>query len=244
MRNRHKDIRILIEHASAELPPILIDYRIASDQCVPLPDKQKVAIKSWLENLKSCLDYLANDIRATFHPDAATGSDGTGSFPFSNDAKHFAGVVNKFCPGLNATSPPIYAILEELGYDKPASLWLKWFNRARNANTHRGLLSSQEQTTSDRLHLNQNGDEFFRMGTTGRAFIFNSQLRTKQGRIVHIGQLSVTDGEVYSDDPTVTSSISQTMRYRFVETEIEASDLLVEALRRVGDLVGQVYKHL
>lgn len=106
----------------------------------------KVAIKNIFENLRSCLDYLAQDIfeihcSATKKPDRLY-------FPIRTTADEFTQVVSRDYPGLQSTAKRVFDILEAVQpYNDP---WLGKFNKLNNHNKHQDLV---EQTRTEARHV-------------------------------------------------------------------------------------------
>ena len=102
----------------------------------------KVAIKNIFENLRSCLDYLAQDIFET-HCGSARKPDLL-YFPIRSTPNDFNQAISKDYPNLQSTSRAVFDILEAIQpYRDP---WLGLFNKLNNHNKHQDLV---EQTRSE-----------------------------------------------------------------------------------------------
>ncbi len=106
----------------------------------------KVVIKNIFENLRSCLDYIAHDIFET-HCGAAVKPSRL-SFPIKPTAQQFTDVISKDYPGLQVTSPIVYAVIESVQPYQDS--WLGQFNKLNNHNKHQDLV---EQTRTEARHV-------------------------------------------------------------------------------------------
>ena len=106
----------------------------------------KVSIKNIFENLRSCLDYLAQDTFDTLcvganKPDRLY-------FPIRATVHEFAQVMAKDYPGVQTAAKSAYDILESVQpYRAP---WLGQFNKLNNHNKHQDLV---EQTRTEARHV-------------------------------------------------------------------------------------------
>ncbi|HIE0125417.1 TPA: hypothetical protein ACXI73_000470 [Stenotrophomonas maltophilia] len=110
----------------------------------------KVSIKNIFENLRSCLDYLAHDVRE-LKCVGALSADRL-YFPIRPSAKEFSQVVAKDFPGLESTHPDVFGILE--GAQQYHDPWLGQFNRLNNQNKHQDLV---EQTRTESRQVTVSG---------------------------------------------------------------------------------------
>ena len=112
----------------------------------------KVDIKNIFENLRSCLDYLAQDIFETHCPSVKSPS--RLYFPTLPTATEFNLTVSRGYPSLLTTSPIVYGILESVQpYHDP---WLGQFNRLNNDNKHQDLVE-QTRTESHQVTVSRGG---------------------------------------------------------------------------------------
>jgi hypothetical protein len=112
----------------------------------------KVAIKNICENLRSCLDYLAQDAFET-HCSASPKPDRL-YFPIRSSPADFSAAVSKGYPRLSAASPAAFKVIEAAQpYCDP---WLGQFNKLNNRNKHEDL-AEQTRTESKRVTVSRDG---------------------------------------------------------------------------------------
>jgi len=137
--SREKSISALIKKCRDSMTGLKSDYQ-ASLEAKSISEELKIDIKNILENLRSCLDYIAKDIHEKLVP-------GTASrlyFPIRQTAHEFAQAIARDYIGLDQTSKAIHSILEQ---NQPFNDdWLGKFNRLNNENKHEDLV---EQTRTE-----------------------------------------------------------------------------------------------
>jgi hypothetical protein len=106
----------------------------------------KVSIKNIFENLRSCLDYLAQDI---FETHCATARKPKRLyFPIRATPAEFVSAISKDYPNLQSTAKVVYDTLEAAQpFHDP---WLGQFNKLNNHNKHQDLV---EQTRTEARHV-------------------------------------------------------------------------------------------
>ena len=128
---------------------IFIDLKRAYEES--LHDKNiredlKVDIKNIFENLRSCLDYFAQDIFETCC--ASSRKPDRLYFPIRSSLTEFNQIISRDYPGLQTTNKAVYDILESIQpYRDP---WLNYFNSLNNENKHQDLV---EQTRTESPHV-------------------------------------------------------------------------------------------
>ena len=132
-----------------------IDLREAYEKSLhekTIREDLRVDIKNIFENLRSCLDYLAQELFETHcaghhKPDRLY-------FPIRSSSADFSQVVGRDFPGLMAVCRPAYDYLESIQpYHAP---WLGQFNRLNNENKHQNL-SEQTRTESRTVSVTHPG---------------------------------------------------------------------------------------
>lgn len=137
--SREKSISALIKKCGDSMTTLKADYQ-ASLKANEVSEALKVDIKNILENLRSCLDYIARDIHDKF----ISGTPGRLYFPIRHKANEFNQVISRDFSHLNQSAPDVYAILEQ---SQPFNDdWLGKFNRLNNGNKHEDLV---EQTRTE-----------------------------------------------------------------------------------------------
>lgn len=148
---RAASIEALLRKASADFA----DLRLAYDSSLHekhVREDLKVAIKNIFENLRSCLDYLANDIFDT-HCSSAKKPDRL-YFPIRSTADEFHKAIARDYPNLQSASKAVFDILEAVQpYHDP---WLGQFNSLNNHNKHQDLVE-QTRTEARQVTVSRGG---------------------------------------------------------------------------------------
>lgn len=141
--SRKKSIAALIKKSRDSMESLKNDYQ-TSLTAKEVSEELKVDIKNVLENLRSCLDYIARDIYEKFISD----TPGRVYFPIRHTAFEFQQAISRNYSGLDQTAPNVYTIIEQVQpYNDP---WLGKFNRLNNDNKHEDLVE-QTRTESRRV---------------------------------------------------------------------------------------------
>ena len=138
---RAVSIEALLRKAAADFADLKRAYESSLAQ-KHVSEDLKVSIKNIFENLRSCLDYLAQDVFET-HCRGAKKPDRL-YFPIRSTPPEFQQAITKDFPGLPVASKSAYDIIEAAQpYHAP---WLGWFNKLNNHNKHQDLV---EQTRTE-----------------------------------------------------------------------------------------------
>ena len=140
MTNRHDSRSALLAHATRDLAKLEAEYQ-ASLQARSIDAALRVDIKNLFENLRSVLDYLAQDIRAKYCPPQKPGE--RFYFPILPDHQQFVAKMKQWFPDLESRARPLYDYLGSIQPYQGSFEWLGQFNRVNNENKHANLL---EQT--------------------------------------------------------------------------------------------------
>ena len=131
----------------------LIELRKAYDQSLQEKSIRAdllVDIKNIFENLRSCLDYMANELSERYC--AGTKKPDRLYFPIRSSTQDFAKVMARDFPGLLSACKQAYDLLESIQpYRDP---WLGHFNSLNNENKHQNL---SEQTRTESRHVSVSG---------------------------------------------------------------------------------------
>lgn len=142
---RAASIEALLRKANADFLELKTAYESSLHE-KHVREDLKVSIKNIFENLRSCLDYLAQDIFET-HCATATKPDRL-YFPIRATSGEFVLAVSKDYPNLQTTAKVVYDTLEAAQpFHDP---WLGQFNKLNNQNKHQDLV---EQTRTEARHV-------------------------------------------------------------------------------------------
>lgn len=142
---RTASIEALLKKATADFIELKTAYNSSLHE-KHVRDDLKISIKNVFENLRSCLDYLAQDTFDTLC--AGARKPDRLYFPIRPTAPEFAQAMSKYYPGLQAAAKTVYDLLESVQpYRDP---WLGQFNKLNNHNKHQDLV---EQTRTEARHV-------------------------------------------------------------------------------------------
>lgn len=143
MTRRSPDVEALLARSRNDLTRIEAEYN-DSLRAQTIAPKLRIDIKNLLGNLRSVLDYLAQDIRESFCPPAKPKE--RFYFPILPDKATFDSQLDQWLPGLRAASPDLTAYLETIQPYLSGKEWLGHFNTVNNESKHNHLV---EQTRTE-----------------------------------------------------------------------------------------------
>jgi hypothetical protein len=140
--NRADSIEALLKKARTDFARLEDEYNASLSE-KHVRDDLKVSIKNIFENLRSCLDYLGQDI---FEAHCANAKKSKRLyFPIRSSAPEFAAAITNDYPALQTTAPQVYGLLEAVQpYRDP---WLAQFNKLNNHNKHQALVEQSRTET-------------------------------------------------------------------------------------------------
>jgi hypothetical protein len=148
---RAASIEALLKKANTDFTDLKAVYNASLTE-KHVREDLKVVIKNIFENLRSCLDYIAQDIFET-HCAAAKKPDRL-YFPIRPTPAEFNQAVAKDYPGLQATAKPVYDLFDSVQPYKDD--WLGQFNRLNNHNKHQDLVE-QTRTETQQVTVSRGG---------------------------------------------------------------------------------------
>lgn len=135
---RTQSISALLDAAEAEEDQIHQLYEESAARRIA-SDRLKVSIKSFLEHLRSALDYQAHDIQERYCPKA--NPKAKVYFPITLSPEAFKSHVGQWCPCLQQSAPKIWQYLESVQpYQGKGKEWIGRFNLLVNESKHRDLV--------------------------------------------------------------------------------------------------------
>ncbi len=219
---RLEDIKVLIEVADEQLQKIEDEYNKSLNNKAINP-KLPAYIKNYLENLRSSLDYLANEICEKIL--LKTKREKT-YFPIScENSKAFAAHIDKYLSGLEVVNKQLYSLLEEFqSYSKSGIQALPKLSKLVNENKH-NQFSPQTRTERKRLIIEFPGGSSITMGPG---------CSISGGGIISSGGawISPHGGTISGDSPAqvggggVRQTITVWVSFKFVETGDDVISLL------------------
>jgi len=220
---RAASIDALLKRVAADVAAVRPAYE-ASLHEKNVRDDLRVAIKNIFENLRSCVDYMAQDIFDT-HCKSSPKPDKL-YFPIRKSAQDFAAVVAKAFPGLSAASPAVYALVE--GVQPYRNPWLGQFNQLNNHNKHQDLV---EQTRTEARQVTvsrQSGSVSWGPGVT-----FGRGVSVMGVPIDPTTQLPVPNA-------AVATSVTTWVDFRFAEVDVSVVHFVEQSVREVSSLYQEL----
>src|SRR5260370_12356294 len=149
MATRRKDVEALIARSREDLAAVEAAYQVALHDRTISADL-RIDIKNLCGNLRSILDYVAQDIRETNCPSANPRT--RFYFPIMSDVNQYRNQMNEWYPNLNVTSSDLWNYLESVQPYHPSHSWLGKFNRVNKYNKHESLV---EQNRAEEHRMNR-----------------------------------------------------------------------------------------
>jgi hypothetical protein len=189
----------------------------------------RVDIKNIFENLRSCLDYLANELFERHCPGKA--KPDRLYFPIRSSAQNFAQVMVRDFSGAMSNCRPLYDYLESIQpYHAP---WLGQFNKLNNENKHQNL-SEQTRTATRRVSVTRPGTGG---GVSwGPGVTFGSGVSVMGVPIDPRTQLPVPNNEVQT---TITTWVD----FRFADIDQSVLPFMESSINNVEAAFKEFEKH-
>jgi hypothetical protein len=146
---RAASIEALLKKANADFGELKAAYGTSLHE-KHVREDLKVSIKNIFENLRSCLDYIAQD---TFETHCANAKKPDRLyFPIRTTAHEFGLAVSKDYPSLLGASKVVYDLIDSVQpyHDQ----WLGQFNKLNNHNKHQDLVE-QTRTEAKRVTVSR-----------------------------------------------------------------------------------------
>lgn len=185
----NSDIHAVLDRAKSDLNKIKKEYeKSLSDK--EISSDLRISIKNCLENIRSSLDYLANQIFKEY----CKGENSKIYFPiYSDDKQKFEKFMKKTYSDLDKTNSKIYKTLESLQYynDPTNNVWMKDLVSLVNGNKHRKL-SPQTRVERKQLHLSSGG--------AGISLGGGSSIKLGSGASIRLGGKTIYGDQTISVD--------------------------------------------
>lgn len=221
--NRANSIQALLARAKQDFSTLKAAYD-ASLHEKQVQEDLKVSIKNIYENLRSCLDYIAHDCFEKFCS-ASKKSDRL-YFPIRPTANEFKSAVTKDFPGLDASAPKVYALLEAV---QPYNAgWLGKFNKLNNHNKHQDLVE-QTRTEERRVTVSRGGGSV----SWGSGVTFGSGVSVMGVPVNPATQMPIPNS-------VTTTEVVVWVDFRFAEIDEPVLAFTEKAIIGVEDLFSKV----
>ena len=224
---RSASIEALIRKSRESFVGLKGQYEASLNEKVVREDL-KVDIKNIFENLRSCLDYIAQELFDAFC--AGAKKPDRLYFPIRPSASEFAQVMSRDYPSLEAKCKSAFDVVEAI--QPYRDLWLGEFNRLNNENKHQDLVEQTraESRTVDVKRPGQGGVSW------GSGVKFGSGVRVMGVPIDPKTQLPVPNKEV-------TTTITTWVDFKFKEGGQSVLPFLEKSIARVEELYRALGEH-
>ena len=231
------DALALVEHAEAELPKIQKFYE-ESLQEKDLKPGLLVEIKNLMENLRSALDFVAQDLFSKYGQSQK--QNPKIYFPYALDGQDLlafrkANRIDVCIPGLSVTRPDIVSIIEDLQhFGSSGNQWLPAFMELNNENKHQRL-TPQERKEQKELRISGGGAS---MGMGEGASI-----SVGSGASISIGGAIIRGGQTFdvNNPPAVEGGKVEVIRWVSFHFETNGEPVLpflTKCVAGVKNIVG------
>lgn len=208
----------------------------------------KVKLKSILENLRSSLEYMAQDINS-----ALSRPGKRVYFPYGDTIENFEKSINQNLPDLQSEYPILYDGIEHLQPHKNnGDKWLVDMCRMTNDAKHKGLLEVKNKG-NDHVVLSSGGIPIFGFVDCEDSFMVGPRIcvRNKDGSLTDQGMIGEyhIDGEnvevIEENNPLVDFSIVEKKKLVIDgKTPIEVIPFLEKCFNKISQFSTDVYTQL
>lgn len=235
MLNRKSDINELLAESFDLLQQIENGYAGAKNN-EEIIQIAKPKVKSCLEHLRSCLDYIATDLSNITN---SSKTPRNVHFPYGKDRKIFTKSLNSNLPDLSSN---YRGIIEKIQPYNSGDKWLLHLCRTVNFNKHTELQqqarvnSDNSTTTIGNLVRMEGGGNL----TVGEIYV-NGVHKNPKGPLVVTKDKSIKD---IVDETGIDIPIER--RYEWVKfvlkgTELDVRELLTKSHGEITNLVSEIY---
>ncbi len=237
---RNDDVKSLLAHVENSSINIKNVYDLSlKDKTIPTI--LRIDIKNAMENLRSVLDYMAQNInKAIIIPNQKKNNLSPKKkiyFPYSQNKLDFEKMIKKNLPDLKIIRPDIYSLIEDLQPHACGDKWLLNFCQILNDNKHNFL---SEQTRTEQ--------KTYKAGRTGK----DPGISAPAGSITAApGDISIDNIPITFDSdgiPQQTSELEVTITtwvsFVFRGTSVEVYPLLMKAFYKIKKLSETLYEKI
>ncbi len=238
---RQSDIKKMLEHIDEDLVSLKEQYT-QSLRAKKLPDSLAIDVKNLMENLRSCLDYVAQDIYETIvEPQrTVTGLKPLNRvyFPYGETKEKYYDSIVKNLPGLDSLNPAVFKILESVQPYSADTNWLIDLCSTVNTNKHDSL-SAQERSESKTYKIGPKGGSASISAPAGAIKALPGGIRIG-GRSVVFDPHNGVPLQTHGLDVKVTVWVD----FKFADTDISVLPLLKTAREAIGKTCDDIYEEM
>lgn len=238
---RDSDINSLLMYVDSRL----VDIKAAYERSLReknIPASLRIDVKNAMENLRSCLDYMAQDMaEAVIMPYRRANNLSALKrvyFPYGKDKQSYDESVKRNLPDLQTVSPVIHALIEGIQPHACGDTWLYDLCSILNANKHDSL-SPQERTERQTYKVGRQGGGAAISAPAGA-------IKAPPGAISIGGAPVVFDPRtgIPMQTPGLEVSVTTWVSFVFQDTSVQVYPLLATALREIRKTSEKLYEEL
>lgn len=233
------EARDLVGHAGEELAAIQNLYQESLDE-KSIKSVLLIAIKNFMENLRSALDFTARGLYSKYG--APSKADPRIYFPYAVKHQSLSAFrkskrIEQCIPGLRSSRPDIVTAVEEMQHWNSGYAWLPDFMDLNNENKHERL-TPQTRKESKQLKISSGGASIG-LGE-------GASIQMGQGTSIQIGRAVIPGGQrIDVDNPPVVlgegrSEIITWVSFHFAANDRPVIPFLTEVLDGVRQIVNDL----
>ncbi|ARC51859.1 hypothetical protein A6J88_12155 [Neisseria mucosa] len=212
----------------------------------------KVKLKSILENLRSSLEYMAQDINSALSKNALSKKGKRIYFPYGDTKEKFEQSIDRNLQAIQSEYPALYDCIEHLQPHKNnGDKWLVDMCRMTNDAKHKGLLEVKNKG-NDHVVLSSGGIPIFGFVDCEDSFMVGPRICVrKDGSLTDQGMIGEyhIDGEnvevIEENNPLVDFSIVEKKKLVIDgKTPIEVIPFLEKCFNKISQFSTDVYTQL
>ena len=224
---RAASVQALLKKAQSDFAELKRAYELSLAE-KHVSDDLRVSIKNIFENLRSCLDYPAQDIFESHC--ASSKKPNRLYFPIRTTPTEFVAGVERDYPGLKEASKRVFDILDAVQpYQAP---WLGSFNKLNNHNKHQDLVE-QSRTEARQVTVSRGGGSV----SWGPGVTFG-------GCVSPVGVPIDPRTQMPVPNDVATTEVVAWVDFRFGEIDQSVLPFLELSLKNVEELFEQLKAHV
>lgn len=229
---RADNINVILQKAEKQIEHIEKEYNNSLHDKEIKPEL-KVDIKNYFENLRSVLDYLANEIRESSYVNNTVSK--IFYFPILPNLTDFESRMDQWFPQLKQNNKALYDYLLSLQpFQGADQVWIQQFNKVNNENKH-GDLVEQAREEHERVHVTNNqGDE---LSWDPKSVKFGSRVATFGAPIDPNTQMPIPS-------PSIQVKRILWVDFQFAGLNVSALALMKKALKEIKMINEQIYSKI
>lgn len=239
--NRKKDVDAILAAAVGQFQSVRREYdKALHDQSLDL----RVPVKNLVENLRSALDYMAQDIYETCCRAARTASGKPDPnkvyFPYGRNEADFKSGVGSSLPGIQTQAPEIYKLIRGLQPFQCGDNWLCDLCSIVNENKHKRLQAQERSDTETHTVESQFGSVTIPVNNP------NVRITSMPGAVEVFGvPAQFTDtGILTAPSDRIKHIRTKWTAFTFEGTQVNVIGLLEKAVTGVAEFAEQLYRQI